>query len=406
MAQKTFDARVKWKRDTSANWTSNDPVLLNGEIIIVDTSSGETRFKIGDGIKKYSQLPFEDEAVRNLISSKVDKVDGKGLSTNDYTDAEKSKLAGIAEGANKYVHPTTTGNKHIPSGGSNGQILRWVADGTAEWGGAGGIVYSTEETDTGNIWLDGKPIYKKMITFSAPANANASTTISYDYSGMDVIWIDASSSFFVAFDNTTTINHMGYVSSDGARLFMVQPRPERSQLLIVTNNAGVAYIYLCYTKTSDLPTYYHLPFLGSNNDQGCVVTTSSEYSTSYVGYYAFNGNTTGNYWACKDTDVERWIQVQMPYKIKNAKVTLVSPSSSSSVVANVPVSGSFIGANNNEWFSEIGTFDNRPALAGSVTKHTLGNSTGYNCLRIQVAQPTGIWTGFGDIRIEGEVDFE
>lgn len=69
MANKTFNTRIKNKRDTSANWTSKDPVLLNGEIIIVDTASGETRFKIGDGTKKYSQLPFQDEAVRALIDS-------------------------------------------------------------------------------------------------------------------------------------------------------------------------------------------------------------------------------------------------------------------------------------------------------------------------------------------------
>lgn len=47
---------------------------------------------------------------------------------------DKSKLNGIATGANAYVHPTTSGNKHIPSGGSSGQILRWNADGTAVWG--------------------------------------------------------------------------------------------------------------------------------------------------------------------------------------------------------------------------------------------------------------------------------
>lgn len=41
MAAKEFDARVKFKRDTSANWTANNPVLLNGEMIIVDTASGE-----------------------------------------------------------------------------------------------------------------------------------------------------------------------------------------------------------------------------------------------------------------------------------------------------------------------------------------------------------------------------
>ena len=37
--------------------------------------------------------------VNNAVSGKVDKVSGKGLSTNDYTTAEKNKLAGIAEGA-------------------------------------------------------------------------------------------------------------------------------------------------------------------------------------------------------------------------------------------------------------------------------------------------------------------
>lgn len=34
----------------------------------------------------------------------------------------------------KFTHPTTSGNKHIPSGGSSGQILKWSADGTAIWG--------------------------------------------------------------------------------------------------------------------------------------------------------------------------------------------------------------------------------------------------------------------------------
>ncbi len=52
------------------------------------------------------------------------------------------KLAGIAEGANQYVHPSTSGNKHIPSGGSDGQILRWGGDGTAVWGTDHNTIYS------------------------------------------------------------------------------------------------------------------------------------------------------------------------------------------------------------------------------------------------------------------------
>lgn len=72
MATKTLDVRTQISRDTSANWTKYDPVLLDGEIIIVDTAEGEVRYKVGNGAKKYSQLPFDDEAVKALISAKAD----------------------------------------------------------------------------------------------------------------------------------------------------------------------------------------------------------------------------------------------------------------------------------------------------------------------------------------------
>lgn len=41
-----------------------------------------------------------------------------------------------------YSHPTTSGNKHIPSGGSSGQILRWSSDGTAVWGNDNNTTYT------------------------------------------------------------------------------------------------------------------------------------------------------------------------------------------------------------------------------------------------------------------------
>ena len=44
--------------------------------------------------------------VATQIGNKVDKVDGKGLSTNDYTTAEKDKLASIEDGANKTIVDT------------------------------------------------------------------------------------------------------------------------------------------------------------------------------------------------------------------------------------------------------------------------------------------------------------
>lgn len=44
-------------------------------------------------------------AINEIESSKVDKIAGKGLSTNDFTAAEKTKLAGIEPQANNYTHP-------------------------------------------------------------------------------------------------------------------------------------------------------------------------------------------------------------------------------------------------------------------------------------------------------------
>ena len=72
-------------------------------------------------------------ATKGELEGKVDKELGKGLSEANYTKTEKEKLSTIANNANNYVHPTTSGNKHIPSGGADGQLLSYNSDGTAQW---------------------------------------------------------------------------------------------------------------------------------------------------------------------------------------------------------------------------------------------------------------------------------
>ena len=91
-------------------------------------------------LKDYYTKAEVDEAIEGVegrttsaLALKVDKVDGKQLSTNDYTTSEKNKLQGIAANANNYTHPTTAGNKHLPAGGIVGQVLVNSGDGTGEW---------------------------------------------------------------------------------------------------------------------------------------------------------------------------------------------------------------------------------------------------------------------------------
>ena len=71
------------------------------------------------------------------LGNKADKNHGHSNATTSaagfMSKDDKAKLDGIAANANNYVHPTSSGNKHIPSGGSSGQFLSWAADGTAKW---------------------------------------------------------------------------------------------------------------------------------------------------------------------------------------------------------------------------------------------------------------------------------
>lgn len=76
-------------------------------------------------LKADKETTYTKVQVDTALSNKVDKVSGKGLSTNDFTAAYKSKLDGIEAGANNYVHPTGDGNLHVPATGStnNGKVL-------------------------------------------------------------------------------------------------------------------------------------------------------------------------------------------------------------------------------------------------------------------------------------------
>ena len=49
-----------------------------------------------------------------------------------------------------YTHPTSAGNKHIPTGGSTNQILRWSSSGTATWSNENTGSSYTHPTD-GNL---------------------------------------------------------------------------------------------------------------------------------------------------------------------------------------------------------------------------------------------------------------
>ena len=167
MATKTLASRIKMKRDTSANWNTNNPILLNGEIIIVDTEAGETRYKIGDGVKTYSQLPFQDEYIRNLIANKLDKT---------ATAADSSKLNG--QEASYYATDSNTvhkaGNETIAGVKTfSGKIN--VNDGAAIKT-SGNAILNVETiattTDYAHIYTSGTSNNKRPLVLNASPNGS------------------------------------------------------------------------------------------------------------------------------------------------------------------------------------------------------------------------------------------
>lgn len=75
--------------------------------------------------KKYldkTGLALVWEKIKNGLSGKVDKVDGKGLSSNDYTSTEKTKLANVASGAQVNVL------EGIQKNGDTVQIVNKIAN--------------------------------------------------------------------------------------------------------------------------------------------------------------------------------------------------------------------------------------------------------------------------------------
>lgn len=116
-----------------------------GHVTGINVSSGKVPANPFDPSGTYSSMTVGNASKVNNHTVDKDVPSNAVFTDTTYSDAttsasglmsasDKSKLNGIANNANNYTHPTSSGNKHIPSGGSSGKILRWSADGTATWG--------------------------------------------------------------------------------------------------------------------------------------------------------------------------------------------------------------------------------------------------------------------------------
>ena len=132
--------------DMNMTQTANDPTnYTNWRPLLVGASSsdkeGFTPTSVTDKSLTFSTISVQPS------SGTIRATTFKGNATSATKVNGHTVNADVPSGAKFtdtiYTHPTSSGNKHIPNGGSAGQILRWSADGTAVWGADNNTTYST-----------------------------------------------------------------------------------------------------------------------------------------------------------------------------------------------------------------------------------------------------------------------
>ena len=103
--------------------------------------------------------------ITQLQTQKVDKVEGKGLSTNDYTTPEKNKLAAIEAEANKYILPAATAS-----------ALGGVKIGSNITLADGGTISITKANVTSALGVDPTTTYVKKAGDTMTGNLTLETT--------------------------------------------------------------------------------------------------------------------------------------------------------------------------------------------------------------------------------------
>ena len=135
------------------------------------------------------------QTLKTKLAGKVDAEDGKGLSTNDYTTAEKTKLAGIDENANKYTHPTYTPH--------DSGLYKFSVDGT-------GHVSSVTEVTKADITALGVG-GSEAVTYDVATQSSNGLMSSTDKTNLDNL-VSASSSYATKTDVTSAVANAGHIT--------------------------------------------------------------------------------------------------------------------------------------------------------------------------------------------------
>lgn len=169
--------------------------------------------------------------ITQLQTQKVDKVEGKGLSTNDYTTPEKNKLAAIEAEANKYVLPAATAS-----------ALGGVKIGSNITLANGGTISITKANVTSALGVDPTTTYVKKAGDTMTGALTNSSTIS----GSKLISTVSTGTAPIQVSSTTLCTNLNADMVDGKNASDFQPSLYKAlKFTTNTSNSKVVWCDLC-----------------------------------------------------------------------------------------------------------------------------------------------------------------
>lgn len=267
-----------------------------------------------------------------------------------------------------YTHPTTSGNKHIPAGGSSGQILRWSADGTAAWGADNNTNTTYTLSKSGStITLTGSDGKKTSVT-------DSNTTYSLSSFG-----ITATAAELNKLDGvTTTATQLNYLNT-------------------LTSNVQTQL----NGKAASSHTHSYLPLSGGTLTGR--LTANGKISTPTSGGSWINGKTVTNAAYCVTTQ---------PDSTGNAYYPFFAAKSGSGHTVNIGCLGNSWGfygyyssrtANGTDWSFCVNAANGNWSSTGQITASQFNGKLNGNASTATTATQANYWTTARTLTFTGNV---
>lgn len=214
--------------------------------------------------KKFLDLNGVLYIINKLKGIFVEKEEGKGLSEKDFTKEYEIKLKDLKN----YTHPTESGYKHIPAGGTTGQILVNNGDGSVAWANKEEAkIYEKATANTDGLMS--KEHFTKVEGVEAKAQVNVIETISVNGTNQSVT--NKGVNITVPTDNKNLTNGAGYQTKENVNSIVEGKGYQTASQVQATVNEAVANINKKKVVTStkemtDENTIYLMANAGSGNN--------------------------------------------------------------------------------------------------------------------------------------------